>query len=49
MRFVSSFVSGRLMGKVGAGVVMGAVLPFYVGVRQQERGPIPTWKVKIHG
>jgi hypothetical protein len=42
VRFVSSFISDSLMGKVRAGAFMGVVLPSYVGVRQQKCGFAPT-------
>jgi hypothetical protein len=42
VRFVSSFISDSLMGKVRAGAFMGVVLPSYVGIRQQKCGLTPT-------
>ena len=42
VRFVSSFISDELVGNVRAVVLMGVVLPSYVGVRQQKRGFTPT-------
>ena len=38
VRFVSSFISDRLTGKVRDVVLMNMVLHSYVGIRQQKRG-----------